>query len=280
MVVSNFLEVVNNRLPNRWWYVVLNNYKEGFFFSFSSSSLVESAHLHLFVPTLLLPANQGSRMKMQRNVSLRRIPRSSAGLSESLRPLRNQCTVCFFRELFRVIFLTEAVQLHHHAGNGQLGGWGSFQLYNWSAGHRRDCQTHSFSSLCARLLFPNPHWLVRFFCSFQSSPPIGWEAHVARLDVTLAHCCSAASQVPFRVESLHKATSLYRSIRNRHRTRHLHKTGARVVGGGGQLQIYVMSLCRWFSPNNLVLSTQQKTQHVVWTQRRRCFIECRIFLQI
>ena len=61
-------------------------------------------HLHLLVPTLLLPANHGSRMKMHRNVSLLRIPRNRAGLSDSLRPLRNQCTVCFFRELFRVIF--------------------------------------------------------------------------------------------------------------------------------------------------------------------------------
>ena len=60
-------------------------------------------HLHLLVPTLLLPANHGSRMKMHRNVSLLRIPRNRAGLSDSLRPLRNQCTVCFFRELFRVI---------------------------------------------------------------------------------------------------------------------------------------------------------------------------------
>ena len=59
---------------------------------------------------------------MHRKVSLLRIPRSKAGLSESLRPLRNQCTVCFFRELFRVIVLAEEQVLHHHAGNGQLGG--------------------------------------------------------------------------------------------------------------------------------------------------------------
>ena len=59
---------------------------------------------------------------MQRKVSLLLIPRSKAGLSESLRPLRNQCTVCFFRELFRVIVAAEEQVLHHHAGNGQLGG--------------------------------------------------------------------------------------------------------------------------------------------------------------
>ena len=59
---------------------------------------------------------------MHRKVSLLRIPRSKAGLSESLRPLRNQCTVCFFLELFRVIVLAEEQVLHHHAGNGQLGG--------------------------------------------------------------------------------------------------------------------------------------------------------------
>ena len=59
---------------------------------------------------------------MHRKVSLLLIPRSKAGLSESLRPLRNQCTVCFFRELFRVIVLAEEQVLHHHAGNGQLGG--------------------------------------------------------------------------------------------------------------------------------------------------------------
>ena len=86
------------------------------------------SHLHLFVPTLLLPANQGSRMKMQRKVSLLLIPRNRAGLSESRRPLRNQCTVCFFRELFRVIFLTEPV-LHHHAGNGQF--WGFEGLFSF-----------------------------------------------------------------------------------------------------------------------------------------------------
>ena len=61
-------------------------------------------------------------MKIQRNVSLLLIPLKRAGLSESRRPLRNQCTVCFFRELFRVIVLAEEQVLHHHAGNGQLGG--------------------------------------------------------------------------------------------------------------------------------------------------------------
>ena len=74
---------------------------------FSLSVNIGLTHLHLLVPTLLLPANHGSRMKMHRNVSLLRIPRSRAGLSESLRPLRNQCTVCFLREPFRVILSQE-----------------------------------------------------------------------------------------------------------------------------------------------------------------------------
>ena len=55
-------------------------------------------YLHLLVPTFDDPANHGSSMKMQRNVSHRLIPLSKLGLSLSLSPLRNQWTLCFLLE--------------------------------------------------------------------------------------------------------------------------------------------------------------------------------------
>ena len=119
-------------------------------------------HLHLLVPTLLLPANHGSRMKMHRNVSLLRIPRSRAGLSDSLRPLRNQCTVCFFRELFRVI-LSRGDVLRHHAGSVhlELEGGEAVQMIS-----RKDTQGTAGDSASAPSVhgcsFPLSHWSVRF----------------------------------------------------------------------------------------------------------------------
>ena len=105
-------------------------------------------HLHLLVPTLLLPANHGSRMKMHRNVSLLRIPRSRAGLSESLRPFRNQCTVCFFRELFRVILSLETC----YATMLAVSTWSlrAVRLYRWSAGrtHKGLPETQPQLPLC------------------------------------------------------------------------------------------------------------------------------------
>ncbi len=59
--------------------------------------------LHLLVPTFDEPANQGSSMNTQRKVSQRRMPRNSAGLSLKRRPFRNQCTVCFRFEDFRLM---------------------------------------------------------------------------------------------------------------------------------------------------------------------------------
>ena len=206
-----------------------------------------NTHLHLFVPTLLLPANQGSRMKMQRNVSLLLIPLKRAGLSESRRPLRNQCTVCFFRELFRVILLTKLV-LHYHAGNGQLGGFEDLFSCSADSQDREETARHTaWAPSVHGCSVPPPHWLLRFF---YSPPPIGWEPHVARLDVTLPHCCSLASPVPFPMECLQVATSFYWSICKRHRPpAHLYKTVAGEVDqGGGQFHIYVR-LCPSSSPN-------------------------------
>ena len=87
-----------------------------------------SSHLHLLVPTLLLPANHGSRMKMHLKVSLLRMPLSRAGLSLSRSPLRNQCTVCFLRELLELRVISWRLSpsrsshslLHLHTGAGPL----------------------------------------------------------------------------------------------------------------------------------------------------------------
>lgn len=53
------------------------------------------AHLHLLMPTLVLPANQGSSTKTHRKVDAPARPSLNEGLSCSLSPLRNQWTVCF-----------------------------------------------------------------------------------------------------------------------------------------------------------------------------------------
>lgn len=53
------------------------------------------AHLHLLMPTLVLPANQGSSTKTHRKVDAPARPSLNEGLSCSRSPLRNQWTVCF-----------------------------------------------------------------------------------------------------------------------------------------------------------------------------------------
>ena len=79
----------------------------------ASNMFIMRSHLHLFVPTLEDPANQGSRMKMHLKVSHLRIPLSRAGLSLSLRPFLNQWTLCFLREVLRPsLFISQADFLH------------------------------------------------------------------------------------------------------------------------------------------------------------------------
>ena len=56
---------------------------------------VHVAHLHLLMPTFVLPANHGSKTNTQRKVEAPTRPSLNEGLSCSLRPLRNQWTVCF-----------------------------------------------------------------------------------------------------------------------------------------------------------------------------------------
>lgn len=51
---------------------------------------VAGAHLHLLMPTLVLPANQGSSTKTHRKVDAPTRPSLNEGLSCSLSPLRNQ----------------------------------------------------------------------------------------------------------------------------------------------------------------------------------------------
>ena len=81
----------------------------------ASNMYIMRSHLHLFVPTLEDPANQGSRMKMHLKVSHLRIPLSRAGLSLSLRPFLNQWTLCFLRETLRPsLFISRAVLLHFY----------------------------------------------------------------------------------------------------------------------------------------------------------------------
>ena len=70
-------------------------------------------HLHLLVPTLEEPANQGSKMKMHRKVSHRRMPRNRAGLSLKRSPFRNQWTVCFRLEDFRLMVLLSVLLRCH-----------------------------------------------------------------------------------------------------------------------------------------------------------------------
>lgn len=53
-----------------------------------------NSYLHLLMPTLELPANQGSMMKTHRNVVASWMPRNNDGLSCSRRPFRNQWTTC------------------------------------------------------------------------------------------------------------------------------------------------------------------------------------------
>ena len=73
------------------------------------------SHLHLLVPTLEEPANQGSRMKMHLKVSHLLIPLNRAGLSLSLRPFLNQWTLCFLRETLRPsLFISRADFLHFY----------------------------------------------------------------------------------------------------------------------------------------------------------------------
>lgn len=56
---------------------------------------ISCIYLHLFIPTLELPANQGSMTKTHLNVVASCSPRNNEGLSCSRNPLRNQCTKCF-----------------------------------------------------------------------------------------------------------------------------------------------------------------------------------------
>ena len=132
---------------------------------FDSSSI----HLHLFVPTLEDPANQGSRMKIQRNVSHLLIPRNKAGLSLSLSPFLNQCTVCFFLELFLMSFFILTF------------------LWYWELllSVKRDCQEVTQVVLC-NLLSP----------SSQVLPPSHWPNKVTRSPYS-SHCPLHA-MVPFR----------------------------------------------------------------------------------
>ena len=68
--------------------------------------IIRIFYLHLLVPTFEDPANQGSRMKIHLNVSHLLMPLSKAGLSLSLSPFLNQCTLCFLLEpLFVSLFM-------------------------------------------------------------------------------------------------------------------------------------------------------------------------------
>lgn len=64
-------------------------------FSFLCMSFQWVCYLHLLMPTLEEPANQGSRMKTHLNVVAPLRPSRRDGLSCNRSPLRNQCTVCF-----------------------------------------------------------------------------------------------------------------------------------------------------------------------------------------
>ena len=59
----------------------------------------------MFVPTVEDPANQGSKIKMHLKVSHFLIALRREGLSLSLRPFLNQCTLCFLRDTFRPLSL-------------------------------------------------------------------------------------------------------------------------------------------------------------------------------
>ena len=97
---------------------------------------------------------------------------------------------------------------------GAWGRWGCTD--DQQEGHTRDCRRLSLSSLCARLLLPALPLVGSLCYSFISRPPIGGEAHVAKVDVTLAHCCSPAHLVPFVVEPLKKARSVDQLTLKRH----------------------------------------------------------------
>lgn len=77
------------RSPTEWWGAARVSAK--------CSCGSSACHLHLLMPTLEEPANQGSRTKMHRRVVAPLRPASRLGLSCSLRPFRNQCTQCLAR---------------------------------------------------------------------------------------------------------------------------------------------------------------------------------------
>ena len=97
---------------------------------------------------------------------------------------------------------------------GAWGRWGCTD--DQQEGHTRDCRRLSLSSLCARLLLPALPLVGSLCYSFISRPPIGGEAHVAKVDVTLAHCCSPVQLVPFVMKPLKKAGYVDQLILKRH----------------------------------------------------------------
>lgn len=80
------------------WPRITNNLEFNFLKFWSRSSRDCRRNLHLLIPTLLDPANQGSRINMHLKVVESFRPCFRDGLSCSLRPFLNQCTACFSLE--------------------------------------------------------------------------------------------------------------------------------------------------------------------------------------